>query len=130
VQGLRSPAQALRVFIARGNGEWGFLPWKRAFSGLARLLHTDGQVIIMNATLYAELPVNMTTLSYPGFQSLPKGVRQMLLVSESYFFNEPPPERQEQKLAVRVKRVCRSGKDFMGIPMLPSGFTRKWHAAA
>jgi len=28
----------------------------------------------------------MTT--YPGFQTLPKGVRQMLLVSESFFFDE------------------------------------------
>ena len=28
----------------------------------------------------------MTT--YPGFQTLPKGVKQMLLVSESFFFDE------------------------------------------
>ena len=28
----------------------------------------------------------MTT--YPGFQALPKGVKQMLLVSESFFFDE------------------------------------------
>ena len=26
--------------------------------------------------------------TYPGFQSLPRGVKQMLLVSESHFFEE------------------------------------------
>jgi hypothetical protein len=26
--------------------------------------------------------------TYPGFQTLPKGVKQMLLVSESFFFDE------------------------------------------
>jgi hypothetical protein len=38
--------------------------------------------------------MNATILNYPGFQTLPKGVKQMLLVSESYFFVEEPPPRQ------------------------------------
>jgi hypothetical protein len=34
------------------------------------------------------IPLNSITATYPGFQSLPKGVKQMLLVSESLFFEE------------------------------------------
>jgi hypothetical protein len=47
--------------------------------------------------------MNSITTTYPGFQSLPKGVKQMLVVSESLFFEQargspnyrtgrPPPE--------------------------------------
>ena len=32
--------------------------------------------------------MKMIMTSYPGFQELPKGVRKMLLVSESFFFDE------------------------------------------
>jgi len=32
--------------------------------------------------------MKMIMTSYPGFQDLPKGVRKMLLVSESFFFDE------------------------------------------
>ena len=53
----------------------------------------------MNATLHTEQATNTTVLNYPGFQALPKGVRQMLLVSEAYFFNEPAPEHREQEVA-------------------------------
>jgi len=31
------------------------------------------------------------TTTYPGFHALPKGVKQMLLVSESFFFDEARP---------------------------------------
>ena len=34
------------------------------------------------------MTLNSITATYPGFQSLPKGVKQMLLVSESVFFDE------------------------------------------
>ena len=71
----------------------------------------------MNATLHAEQPMNMTILNYPGFRTLPKGVRQMLLVSEAYFFNEPAPDHQEQKAVAR--RTNQDGKDFMGITLFP-----------
>ncbi len=74
----------------------------------------------MNETLHAERPMNTTILNYPGFQSLPKGVRQMLLVSEAYFFNEPASDHREQEVV--AKRANRSSKDFMGIPLLPVGF--------
>ncbi len=41
--------------------------------------------------------MNTTILNYPGFQTLPKGVKKMLLVSEAYFFDEPASHRMEQK---------------------------------
>jgi len=41
--------------------------------------------------------MNATILNYPGFQTLPKGVKKMLLASEAYFFDEPAPHRMEQK---------------------------------
>ena len=72
----------------------------------------------INATLHAEQPMNTTILNYPGFRTLPKGVRQMLLVSEAYFFNEPAPDHQAQKVAAR--RAIQDAKDFMGIPFLPA----------
>ncbi|HKW28530.1 MAG TPA: hypothetical protein VJT54_04280 [Verrucomicrobiae bacterium] len=30
-------------------------------------------------------------LTYPGYQSLPRGIKQMLLASESFYFDEPRP---------------------------------------
>ena len=72
----------------------------------------------MNATLHAQQPMNTTILNYPGFQTLPKGVRQMLLVSEAYFFNEPAPDHQEQKVTAR--RANQDAMDLMGIPFLPA----------
>ena len=41
--------------------------------------------------------MNTTILNYPGFQTLPKGVKKMLAVSEAYFFDEPASHRMEQK---------------------------------
>ncbi len=38
-------------------------------------------------------------MTYPGFQSLPRGIRKMLLVSETFFFVE----------ARRPSRECRDG---------------------
>ena len=32
--------------------------------------------------------MNSITATYPGFQALPKGIKQMLVVSESLFFEE------------------------------------------
>ena len=51
---------------------------------------------------------------------MPKGVRQMLLVSEAYFFNEPASNHREQKVVAR--RANRDSKDLMGIALLPAGF--------
>jgi len=42
--------------------------------------------------------MNTTILNYPGFQSLPKGLKQMLLVSEACFFDQTAPHYLEQNL--------------------------------
>jgi hypothetical protein len=34
------------------------------------------------------MTLHSITATYPGFQALPKGIKQMLLVSESVFFDE------------------------------------------
>jgi len=65
--------------------------------------------------------MNTTILNYPGFQTLPKGVRQMLLVSEAYFFNEPAPDHQAQRVV--AKRADRGSEDFMGNPLINAGIT-------
>jgi len=73
----------------------------------------------MNETLHAEQPMNTTILNYPGFQTLPKGVRQMLLVSEAYFFNEPASHHHEQEAV--AERANQGSSDFMGIPLMNAG---------
>jgi hypothetical protein len=78
------------------------------------------RVMNMNTTLHAEQTMNTTILNYPGFQSLPKGVRQMLLVSEAYFFDEPASHHQEPEVVAR--RANRGAKDFMGISFLPAEY--------
>jgi hypothetical protein len=74
----------------------------------------------MKASLDAQQPMNTTILNYPGFQTLPKGVRQMLLVSEAFFFNEPASDHQEQAPAAGRGRPV--SKESVGIPLLPAGF--------
>jgi hypothetical protein len=54
--------------------------------------------------------MNATILNYPGFQTLPKGVKQMLLVSESYFFEQDAAPRPIQNRAVYVLRAIRGFK--------------------
>jgi hypothetical protein len=63
----------------------------------------------MNTTLHAEQPMNTTILNYPGFQTLPKGVRQMLLVSEAYFFNEPASHHHSRDMIKAVRKPGSAG---------------------
>jgi hypothetical protein len=43
--------------------------------------------------------MDTTILNYSGFQSLPKGVRRMLVASETFFFEQPqaPHEAREER---------------------------------
>jgi hypothetical protein len=41
--------------------------------------------------------MNMTILNYPGFQSLPKGIKKMLLASEAQLFDQPASFHRRQK---------------------------------
>jgi hypothetical protein len=41
--------------------------------------------------------MHTTILNYPGFQALPKGIKQMLVASEEHFFDQPASHHKEQK---------------------------------
>jgi hypothetical protein len=43
-------------------------------------------------------------LTYPGFQSLPRGVKQLLLATENFYFEEPRPAATRMD-AARSKRT-------------------------
>jgi hypothetical protein len=51
--------------------------------------------------------MNETILNYPGFQNLPKGVKRMLLASETHFFDQPASHCQYEKPETAVTRVHR-----------------------
>jgi len=71
---------------------------------------------LMAGTLVAVMErgmiMNTTILNYPGFQDLPKGARQMLLVSEAHFFDQPVSHPREQRMAVQVSRTNRFQRLF------------------
>jgi hypothetical protein len=62
----------------------------------------------MKHRMTEEGPMNATILNYPGFQTLPKGIKQMLLVSESHFFDPPVPHYTEQENAAQAARSNRA----------------------
>jgi len=62
--------------------------------------------------------MNTTILNYPGFQTLPKGVKQMLLVSEAHFFDQPAPHYLEQKGAPREMRPKRALGAYLTRPFI------------
>jgi hypothetical protein len=47
--------------------------------------------------------MNATILNYPGFQTLPKGIKQMLVASEAHFFDQPAFHPKEQRSAARER---------------------------
>lgn len=51
--------------------------------------------------------------NYPGFQELPKGIRRMLLVSETHFFAEDKGHRPPRALPLPM---------FFPAPVAPDGF--------
>ena len=58
-------------------------------SGMANAYIVANMKIGMFDKSNAGLAMNTTILNDPEFHALPKGVRQMLLASESYFFDQP-----------------------------------------
>jgi hypothetical protein len=62
--------------------------------------------------------MNTTILNYPGFQTLPKGVKQMLLFSEAHFFEQlashgaKPWENKPEFRRLFDKTVDRGGRRF------------------
>ena len=76
----------------------------------------------MISTLQNEPPVLTTIFNVPGFQSLPKRIRQMLVVTEAQLFAQAAPhypERVERDSTARLAletflmscRLLRSGRD-------------------
>jgi hypothetical protein len=59
----------------------------------------------MNTTSLAERPMNTTILNYPGFHTLPKGIKQMLVASEAHFFDQPASHDKEQRGAHQGMRA-------------------------
>jgi hypothetical protein len=52
--------------------------------------------------------MNATILNYPSFQTLPKGIKRMLVVSETHFFNQPATHEKEQNGAARESTTITS----------------------
>jgi hypothetical protein len=64
-------------------------------------------------------------LNYPGFQTLPEGVKQMLLVSEAHFLDPsashyPKPKAEAQEMKARPKKRPLTFGDFV------AGVYRTW----
>ncbi len=57
--------------------------------------------------------MNETILNYPGFQNLPKGIKQMLLVSESHFFDQSGSHHKEQDGATQEMIAKRGFRVFL-----------------
>ncbi len=89
----------------------------------------------------AGLAMNTTILNHPDFHALPKGVRQMLLASESYFFDQPMVRSQAavpcanpalvvtprrgvrgEALSTRLALACSPATGRLGEASLPSSF--------
>jgi len=47
-------------------------------------------------------PIQLIMTTYPGFHELPKGVKKMLLVSESFFFDDMTPHTEHLVAPVSV----------------------------
>jgi hypothetical protein len=73
----------------------------------------------MTTTSQAEQPMNPTILNYPGFQTLPRGIKQMLLVSESHFFNQDTSHYKKQTGANGKTSLSRNFKFRLTGLLLP-----------
>jgi hypothetical protein len=72
----------------------------------------------MNSTLQAEQRMNTSVINYPGFQTLPKAVKKMLLVSEAHFFEQPAPHPQEQRVLAQEIRSNQGLRSFLVNPLM------------
>jgi hypothetical protein len=64
-------------------------------------------------------------VTYPDFQSLPKGIKRMLVLSESLFFNDASALRGRALGAVNVKPAAGLRRDRFG-RALPSVLPSFW----
>src|ERR1700733_14347783 len=55
-----------------------------------------------------ETAMNTTILNYPGYQTLPMGIKRMLLISEAHFSDQPASHPHRQMGAAQEKRTCQT----------------------
>jgi hypothetical protein len=63
----------------------------------------------------------MSILNYPGFQTLPRGARQLLLVSETHFFEQPASHRQNLNGIAQAVRASRCLKVLLTTLFITAG---------
>jgi hypothetical protein len=69
-----------------------------------------------------------TMMTYPGFHELPKGVKKMLLASETFFFDEARirtvrPARRSLLTPMEIEQRFSFPPHF---PELPGSLTQRW----
>jgi len=69
--------------------------------------------------------MNTTILNYPGFQALPKGTKQMLLVSEAHFFDQSASHHREQIGTDQEMRTSRGFKVFLTSLLVTMGIAMR-----
>jgi len=63
--------------------------------------------------------MDTTILNYPGFQTLPKGVRRMLIASEEFFFDQPASLRQDESGCGDFINFAFEQSQFGNLPQRP-----------
>jgi hypothetical protein len=69
------------------------------------------------------IPTPTIAFSYPGFQALPAGVKRMLVVSESFFFDQKDAAVSPKKVSGRENRIGQNMKPFSGPEWLNTRIT-------
>jgi len=69
-------------------------------------------------------------LTYPGFASLPRGIKQMLVASEQFYFDEARPASRAGGTRTRAENFWSSGAlaNLAGLKPLPSPGVAAGHA--
>ncbi|HUD47861.1 MAG TPA: hypothetical protein VMR33_13590 [Candidatus Baltobacteraceae bacterium] len=52
--------------------------------------------------MQADQQINSSTLNFPDFQTLPEGLKQMLLISEAHFCDQPAYHHQDRLPQVKA----------------------------
>lgn len=72
-------------------------------------------------------PYSLKSISttYPGFQALPKGIKQMLVVTESFYFDEARPPHLEpgehHEIPPEVLHLANAGDPYQAAAPIHTG---------
>ena len=75
----------------------------------------------MEMNTIVEQQINTTLLNWEGIRTLPKGDKQMLLVSEAHIFDNPASHSQTQKDTTHEININRTTKDLWNGPWMNVG---------